>query len=58
MGLLRQPSSARVRQQPWSSYRLLERLSRSVRRIYTRDTDFHRFPDIEPIDPLVRAPTE
>ena len=24
-----------------------------IRRIYTRDTDFHRFPDIEPIDPLV-----
>ena len=23
-----------------------------IRRIYTRDTDFHRFPDIEPIDPL------
>ncbi len=24
-----------------------------VRRIYTRDTDFHRFPFLEPIDPLV-----
>lgn len=23
-----------------------------LRRIYTRDTDFHRFPFIEPIDPL------
>ena len=23
-----------------------------VRRIYTRDTDFHRFPFIEPLDPL------
>ena len=23
-----------------------------VRRIYTRDTDFHRFPFLEPIDPL------
>ncbi len=26
-----------------------------IRRIYTRDTDFHRFPEIEPIDPLVIA---
>jgi uncharacterized protein len=24
-----------------------------IRRIYTRDTDFHRFREIEPIDPLV-----
>lgn len=24
-----------------------------LRRIYTRDTDFHRFPFLEPIDPLV-----
>ena len=24
-----------------------------IRRIYTRDAAFHRFPDIEPIDPLV-----
>jgi len=24
-----------------------------VRRIYTRDTDFHRFPFLEPLDPLV-----
>jgi len=23
--------------------------------IYTRDTHFHRFPFIEPIDPLARA---
>jgi predicted nucleic acid-binding protein len=23
-----------------------------VRRIYTRDTDFHRFPFLEPVDPL------
>lgn len=23
-----------------------------IRRIYTRDTDFHRFPFVEPIDPL------
>ncbi len=23
-----------------------------VRRIYTRDTDFHRFPVLEPVDPL------
>ncbi|MGH7720784.1 MAG: type II toxin-antitoxin system VapC family toxin [Gemmatimonadaceae bacterium] len=23
-----------------------------IRRVYTRDTDFHRFPFIEPIDPL------
>ena len=23
-----------------------------VRRIYTRDTDFHRFPFLEPLDPL------
>jgi toxin-antitoxin system PIN domain toxin len=23
-----------------------------IRRIYTRDTDFHRFPFIEPIDPI------
>jgi uncharacterized protein len=28
-----------------------------IRRIYTRDTDFHRFPDIEPIDPLVVVPS-
>jgi uncharacterized protein len=26
-----------------------------VRRIYTRDTDFHRFPFLEPIDPLTLA---
>lgn len=24
-----------------------------IRRIYTSDTDFHRFPFVEPIDPLV-----
>ncbi len=24
-----------------------------IRRIYTRDTDFHRFPFLEPVDPLV-----
>jgi predicted nucleic acid-binding protein len=23
-----------------------------IRRIYTRDTDFHRFPVLEPVDPL------
>jgi predicted nucleic acid-binding protein len=23
-----------------------------IRRIYTRDTDFHRFPFVEPIDPV------
>lgn len=23
-----------------------------IRRVYTRDTDFHRFPFLEPIDPL------
>lgn len=27
-----------------------------IRRICTRDTDFHRFPFLEPIDPLVAAP--
>jgi toxin-antitoxin system PIN domain toxin len=27
-----------------------------IRRIYTRDTDFHRFPFIEPIDPLSAKP--
>jgi uncharacterized protein len=27
-----------------------------IRRIYTRDTDFHRFPEIEPVDPLVIVP--
>lgn len=30
-----------------------------IRRIYTRDTDFHRFPFLEPVDPLsleVREP--
>jgi predicted nucleic acid-binding protein len=26
-----------------------------IRRIYTRDTHFHRFPSVEPIDPLARA---
>jgi predicted nucleic acid-binding protein len=25
-----------------------------IRRIYTRDTDFHRFPFLEVIDPLAR----
>lgn len=25
-----------------------------IRRIYTRDTDFHRFPYLEPIDPIVK----
>ena len=24
-----------------------------IKRIYTRDTDFHRFPFLEPIDPIV-----
>jgi predicted nucleic acid-binding protein len=27
-----------------------------IRRICTRDTDFHRFPFLEPIDPLVAGP--
>ncbi|MCH8883417.1 MAG: hypothetical protein IIA41_07965 [SAR324 cluster bacterium] len=27
-----------------------------IRRICTRDTDFHRFPFVEPIDPLVAEP--
>jgi toxin-antitoxin system PIN domain toxin len=27
-----------------------------IRRIYTRDTDFHRFPFIEPVDPVREAP--
>lgn len=27
-----------------------------VRRIYTRDTHFHRFPFLEPIDPTTTAP--
>lgn len=26
-----------------------------VRRIYTRDTDFHRFRFIEPLDPLTAS---
>jgi hypothetical protein len=26
-----------------------------IRRIYTRDTDFHRFPFVEPIDPLTQT---
>ena len=25
-----------------------------IRRIYTRDTDFHRFPFLEPLDPVVK----
>jgi len=28
-------------------------LEHGVSRIYTRDTDFHRFPFLEPLDPLV-----
>jgi predicted nucleic acid-binding protein len=27
-----------------------------IRRICTRDTDFHRFPFLEPIDPLTSEP--
>jgi predicted nucleic acid-binding protein len=27
-----------------------------IRRICTRDADFHRFPFLEPIDPLVQEP--
>ena len=27
-----------------------------IRRIYTRDTDFHRFPFLEPVDPLSADP--
>ena len=27
-------------------------LEHGVRRIYTRDTDFHRFPFLEPLDPV------
>ena len=26
-----------------------------IRRIYTRDTDFHRFPFVEPMDPLTQS---
>ena len=29
-----------------------------IRRICTRDTDFHRFPFLEPIDPLRRSPEQ
>ena len=29
-----------------------------IRRIYTRDTDFHRFPFLEPVDPLDLALSE
>jgi hypothetical protein len=32
--------------------RPLGRREHGIRRIYTRDTDFHRFPFLEPIDPL------
>jgi predicted nucleic acid-binding protein len=28
-----------------------------IRQIYTRDTDFHRFPFLEGIDPLSAAPS-
>lgn len=28
-----------------------------IRRIYTRDTDFHRFPFLEPVDPARSGPT-
>jgi predicted nucleic acid-binding protein len=28
-----------------------------IRRIYTRDSDFHRFTFLEPIDPLIAAKT-
>jgi predicted nucleic acid-binding protein len=27
-----------------------------IRRICTRDTDFHRFPFLEPVDPLTAEP--
>ena len=27
-------------------------LEHGIRRLYTRDTDFHRFPFLEPLDPL------
>lgn len=27
-----------------------------IRRICTRDTDFHRFPFLEPVDPLAAEP--
>ena len=27
-----------------------------IRRIYTHDTDFHRFPFVEPLDPLRQSP--
>lgn len=27
-----------------------------IHRICTRDTDFHRFPFLEPVDPMVMAP--
>ena len=29
-----------------------------IRRVYTRDTDFHRFPFLEPIDPLSQTAGE
>lgn len=29
-----------------------------IRRIYTRDTDFHRFPFLEPLDPVSPMPNE
>jgi predicted nucleic acid-binding protein len=27
-----------------------------IRRVCTRDTDFHRFPFLEPVDPLTAEP--
>jgi len=27
-----------------------------IRRVCTRDTDFHRFPFLEPVDPLIAEP--
>ena len=34
--------------------RQLEMREHGVRRIYTRDTDFHRLPFLEVVDPLER----
>jgi toxin-antitoxin system PIN domain toxin len=31
-------------------------LEHGIRRIVTRDTDFHRFPFVEPIDPMTAEP--
>ena len=48
-----------IAEMPWISGNLLHDAhtavlmrEHGVRRIYTRDTDFHRFPFLEPIDPV------